>query len=77
MAIHLGLSRADIEVIEGKAVRNVELKRFYMLQKWKSKGIVAGTAVTYRVLIQALLKCECLSSASFVCKLITNVVKHK
>ena len=77
VAIHLGLSQADIEVIEGKAVRDVELKRYYMLQKWKSKGIAAGTAVSYRVLIQALLKCECSSSASFVCELITNVVKHK
>ena len=77
VAVHLGLTPAEIEVIEGKAMRDVELKRFHMLQKWKNKGIAAGTAVSYRVLIQALLKCECSSSAIFVCKLITNVVKHK
>ena len=58
-------------------MRDVELKRLYTLQKWRSKGIVTGTAVTYRVLIEALLKCECSNSAIAVCKLITNVVEHK
>ena len=77
LANHLGLTRAEIEVIEGKAVRDVELKRLLLLQKWKNKGIAAGTAVTYRVLIQALLKCHCSSSAISVCKLITNVVEPK
>ena len=77
VAIHLGLTGADIEVIEGKAVLDVELKRFLMLQKWKSKGMATGTAVTYRVLIQTLLKCECSSSAVSVCNLLTNVVKRK
>ena len=77
VAIHLGLTPAEIEVIEGKAVRDVELKRLLMLQKWKNKGIAAGTAVTYRILIQSLLKCECFSSAITLCELITNVVKPK
>ena len=75
VAIHLGLTRADIEVIN--AVRDVQLKRLYMLQTWKSKGIATGIAITYGVLIQALLKCECSSSAIAVCTLIANVVKHK
>ena len=77
VAIHLNLSHADIEVIQGRAVYDVELKRYYMLQKWKSKGIASGAAVTYRVLIQALLKCECSHSAITVCKLIANVVEQK
>ena len=77
VAIHLGLTHADIEVIEGKSMRDVQLKRFHMLQMWKSKGITTGTAVSYRVLIQALLKCECSSSAISICNLLTNVVKHK
>ena len=77
MAIHLGLTPADIEVIEGKTVRDVELKRFHMLQKWKNKGIATGAAVTYRVLIKALLKCECPHSANIVCKLITSSVELK
>ena len=75
VANHLGLTPADIEVIN--AEHDVQLKRLHMLQTWKSKGIATGTAVSYRVLIQTLLKCECSSSAVSVCKLITNVVKHK
>ena len=77
VAIHLGLTPADIEVIESKTVRDVELKRFHMLQKWKNKGIATGAAVTYRVLIKALLKCECPRTASMVCKLITSSVELK
>ena len=77
VAIHLGLTRADIEVIEVKSMRDVQLKRFHMLQMWESKGITTGTVVSYRVLIQALLKCECSSSAISICNLLTNVVKHK
>ena len=77
VAFHLGLQYSDIEAIEGRALRDVNLKRLFMLQIWKSKGIANGTAVTYRVLIQALLKCECSKSATALCKLITNVVRHK
>ena len=73
----MGLTRADIKVIEGEAMREVELKRLYTLQNWKRKSKATETAATYRVLIRALLKCECSSAAILLCKLITKVVEQK
>ena len=69
VAHHLGLSGPDIEAIECKAGRNVELMRLYTLRKWKSKKRLDGTVV-YRVLLKALLKSGSLNSAAQVCKLL-------
>ena len=69
MSLHLGLEETDIEAIEHKAQRNVELMRLYALKKWKSIFQVDGTA-TYRVLLKALLKCGCTELALKVCELL-------
>ena len=75
VAVSLGLTSADIEDIDGRAMCNVELKRLYMLQKWKNNGIATGAAVTYRVLLHALMKYGYSHSAIALCKLIPNVVE--
>ena len=69
VAHHLGLSGPDIEAIEHKAQRDVRLRRLYMLQEWKSKGTLDGTAM-YRVLLEALLKSGSSNSAVKVCRLL-------
>ena len=69
VAHHLGLSGPDIEAIEHKAGRHVELIRLYTLRKWKSKGTPDGTA-QYRVLLEALLKSGSSNSAVQVCRLL-------
>ena len=63
VAVHLGLTQADIQTIFSQAVLEGEtLMRLYMLQEWKRKKILDGTA-TYRVLLKALIKCNCSESA--------------
>ncbi len=67
VAYCLGLKATDIEEIEHKAMREVELMRLYTLKKWKRKDPFNAT---YRVLLTALHKCGCADSAEQLCKLI-------
>ena len=71
VAYHLGLKPSDIEAIKTEALANgdVTLMRLFALQKWKSVGIIDGTA-TYRVLLEALIECECSKQALDVCRLL-------
>lgn len=69
VAVHLGLKTADIEAIKHDATHNFELMRLYALKKWQSIGLLTGTA-TYRVLIEALLKCGGSESAMQLCELL-------
>ena len=62
VAAHLGLTRADIGAIESEARPDEELMRLYMLQKWKEKKTLDGTA-SYQVLLEALISCTCSKSA--------------
>ena len=71
VAFHLGLKLPDIEAIETKAKRDVKLMRLYALQKWKSDGMISGTA-TYRVLLEALFECECSKQVLEVCRLLKS-----
>ena len=73
VANHLGLTRPDIQVIEGKAGRDVVKMRMYTLQDWKSKpeNRISGT-VTYQVLLEALLSSSCITTAFKVCELLAN-----
>ena len=70
VAAHLGLTQADVHSIEGRARPDEELMRLYMLQDWKTKKRLAGTA-TYRVLLKALIECNCSESAIQVCELLS------
>ena len=69
MAAHLGLTQADVQAIETQARVDEELMRLYMLQKWKSKKKLDGTA-TYGVLLKALEKCNCAESVTQVHELL-------
>ena len=70
VALHLGLTQADIQAIETAAKSDEPLMRVYMLQKWKKKKQLDGTA-TYQVLLKALIKCNCSESALQVCELLS------
>ena len=41
--------------------------RLYTLKEWKEKGMM-GQTVTYRVLIKAMIKAECLNSVQTLIK---------
>ena len=69
VATHLGLSKADIEAIKYRAGQDMKLMRLYILQEWKTEGLINGTA-TYQVLLEALLKCKSFNTAYEVCKLL-------
>ena len=69
VAAHLGLTQADVQAIEGRARPDEELMRLYMLQEWKAKKRLDGTA-TYQVLLEALIDCNCSESAIQVCELL-------
>ena len=69
VANHLGLTGPDIEGIVRKASSFVGLMRLYTLQEWKKKKKINKTN-TYQVLLEALLKCGCTSSAEDLCKLL-------
>ena len=69
LAVHLGLTGADIEQIAQEANQDVALMRLYMLQQWKSKGKLDNKS-TYRVLLNALLECSCTESAVQLCELL-------
>ena len=67
LAAHLGFKRPDIIVIETAARHNEKLMRLYTLQEWKTKGKIDETD-TYRNLIEAMIKADCLDSALEVCE---------
>ena len=69
VAAHLGLTQADVQAIESGARPDEELMRMYMLQEWKRKKRLDGTA-TYQVLLEALIDCNCSESAIQVCELL-------
>ena len=70
MAVHLGLTQADVQAIVSQATLGGEtLMRVYMLQEWKKKKRLDGTAV-YRVLLEALLKSGSTNSAIQVCRML-------
>ena len=69
VAVHLGLTRADVQAVENGAKPDEELMRLYLLQEWKRKKRLDGTA-TYQVLLKALIECNCSESAIRVCKLL-------
>ena len=66
VAPHLGLKEGDIEEIE-RDIKNESEKRPKVLQKWKHKY---GSKASYRVLIEALLKCHMANHAENVCCLL-------
>ena len=71
VAAHLGLTKADVQAIVSQAaLEGEELMRLYMLQEWKAKRTLDGSA-TYQVLLEALTKCSCSESALQVCKLLS------
>ena len=69
VAIHLGLTQADIQAIESAASSDEELKRLYMLQEWKRNKMLDKKA-TYQVLLKALIDCKCLESVRQVHELL-------
>ena len=71
VAAHLGLTQEDVEAIEGRAGLNEKLMKLYMLQEWKRKNKIKGAA-TYRVLLEALLKCDCANTVVKVCELLSS-----
>ena len=70
VAAHLGLTRADVEAIESSARPDEELMRLYMLQEWKRKKMLDGTA-SYQKLLEALISCSCSNSAVQVCEMLS------
>ena len=70
VAAHLGFTKADVQAIVSQAsLEGEELMRLYMLQEWKAKKTLNGTA-TYQVLLEALIICGCSNSATQVCQLL-------
>ena len=63
VAAHLGLMQEDIRYFH---ITEEELKRLYMLQDWKR--IKRHGIATYKVLLEALIKCKCSESAEQVCR---------
>ena len=71
VAVNLCLTHMDIQAIVSQAMLEGEsLMRVYMLQEWKRKKRLEGKA-TYRVLLKALIKCNCSASAIQVCELLS------
>ena len=77
VAAHLGFTIADIEAIEHPQRSLIprfrpfdhqeeKIKSLQMLQKWKNNGTFNKTA-TYQILLEALIRCECTSSAKRIC----------
>ena len=67
VAPHLGLKEGDIEEIETDA-RTESQKRSKVLRKWKNKY---SFKASYRVLMEALLKCHMANRAEKVCHLLS------
>ena len=68
VGLFLGLNNALLNAIDGDH-RTVSLKRLGTLQKWKEKFAFRAT---YKVLINALLKCEKADQALQVCKILAQ-----
>ena len=69
VALHLGLTQADVQAIESEARSDEKLMRLCMLKEWKRKKMLDETA-TYQVLLEALIECNCSESAVQVCELL-------
>ena len=63
VGLHLGLTNGQLNAID-EDNRTVSLKRLGVLQKWKEMFVFKAT---YRVLIEALLKCGKADTALRVC----------
>ena len=63
LANKLGLIQDEVEEIETDSGNDRELMRLYMLRKWKGKQ----RPVTYKVLLEALLKSNLNRTAIHVC----------
>ena len=63
VGLHLGLTKGQLNAID-EDNRTVSLKRLGVLQKWKEMFVFKAT---YRVLIEALLKCGKADTALQVC----------
>ena len=72
LSLHLRLNQADIETVENNAAHDIELMRLQALMKWKSVSVTRNFAATYRVLLKALLKCECSEKAQQLCELLKS-----
>ena len=68
LAPFLELSKADVNDIEENN-RRAEDKRESFLEKWQQKSMKP----TYRVLVDALLKCEMVHDAKCVCRLLSGI----
>ena len=62
VANHLGLTQDEIDAIQHKAGTDLNEIKLQILQKWKSKKILTGTA-TYCVLLEGLLSSKCSETA--------------
>lgn len=63
VGLHLGLTNSQLNAIH-EDNRTVSLRRLGVLQKWKETFVFKAT---YRVLIEALLKCGKVDKALQVC----------
>ena len=70
VAAHLGLTQADVQAIEVRGMADEELMRLYMLQEWKRKKMLDGTA-SYQNLLEVLISCDCSWSAVQVCEMLS------
>ena len=73
VAPHLGLSKTDIEEIEGDKRTDAE-KKLKTLQKWKEKY---GYKSTFSNLVQVLMKLDNADHAERVCRLLRSAQIHK
>ena len=72
---HLRLKDADISAIKGTYGNSVELQRIKMLKKWRDTNL----RPTYKVLIEALLKCDKVQQALDICRKVKQLnrsVRH-
>ena len=69
VACHLKLTKAEINAID-EDCRSTDVKRLAVLQKWRQKFAMKAT---YRVFVDALLRCGLVMDASDVCKLVKPV----
>ena len=66
LAVHLGLTRAEFQAIQSAAWPDEELVKLRILQEWKREKKMEEKA-KYQILLEALIKCNCLDSAVQVC----------
>ena len=66
LAVHLGLDQAKFRAIQYAAWPDEELMKLSILQEWKGEKKLEYKA-KYQILLEALIKCNCLDSAVQVC----------